>query len=63
VNDWFSYEEDAIKNDWIIVDRDIRTVPVEQWKDTRVLATHIDGELVYQTNDDSMTESKKGPNQ
>jgi predicted amidohydrolase YtcJ len=63
VNDWFSYEEDAIKNDWIIVDRDIRTTPVEEWKDTRVLATHIDGELVYQLNDDSMRESKKGPNQ
>jgi predicted amidohydrolase YtcJ len=36
--------------DFIVLDRDLLTCPVDDIKDTRVLRTYVDGKLVYQAN-------------
>jgi predicted amidohydrolase YtcJ len=36
--------------DFIVLDRDLLTCPVDDIKDTRVLRTYIGGKLVFQTN-------------
>ena len=33
--------------DFVVLDRDIMTVPVEEVLDTRVLATVVDGQVAY----------------
>ncbi|HTU23292.1 MAG TPA: amidohydrolase family protein, partial [Gemmataceae bacterium] len=35
--------------DFIVLDRDLLTCPVDDIKDTHVMRTYIDGKLVYQT--------------
>ena len=37
--------------DFIVVDRDIFTVPLEQLKDVKVLGTYIGGEFLYQATE------------
>jgi predicted amidohydrolase YtcJ len=36
--------------DFALVDRDVLTVPAEQMRDTKVLATMVAGEWVYRSN-------------
>lgn len=44
--------EDALPNDYIIVDKDIYQISVDQIKDIKVLQTVIDNELVYSAKTD-----------
>jgi predicted amidohydrolase YtcJ len=37
--------------DFIIVDRDVLNVPADELKDTKVLATYVGGQRVYETQE------------